>query len=150
MLNSRRGNSFEIANLLCSILIGAGYDAYVCSGYASKSICFDNRGEIDLKMDENDDLSDFCKDSNEAEKVLAPHKFSSFIVEDSFHRASDNKETENTFHSKYDTEISKRNETLVVIFLIFKIRDVMRARSAQKSTRGFARFSKNCFIIKKL
>ena len=121
MLNSRRGNSFEIANLLCSILIGAGYDAYVCSGYASKSICFDNRGEIDLKMDENDDLSDFCKDSNEAEKVLAPQKFSSLISEDSFHLTSDNKETENTFHSKYDTEISKRNETLVVIFFVVEI-----------------------------
>ena len=28
-----------MSNLLCSMLIGAGYDAYVVSGYATKEVC---------------------------------------------------------------------------------------------------------------
>ncbi|XP_066249552.1 dynein regulatory complex subunit 7 [Euwallacea similis] len=32
------GHSFEIATVLCSILVGAGYDAYVVSGYAIKDV----------------------------------------------------------------------------------------------------------------
>jgi len=33
------GNCFDFGNILCSLLLGAGYDAYVVSGYATKEIC---------------------------------------------------------------------------------------------------------------
>jgi hypothetical protein len=38
VLGSYVGDSFDMANLLCSFLIGDGYDAYVVSGYAPRSI----------------------------------------------------------------------------------------------------------------
>ncbi|XP_057338770.1 dynein regulatory complex subunit 7 isoform X1 [Microplitis mediator] len=36
VLNNQRGNSFEYANFLASLLLGQGYNAYVVSGYASR------------------------------------------------------------------------------------------------------------------
>ena len=33
------GDSFDFANVLCSYLLGAGYDAYVVMGYAPKDVC---------------------------------------------------------------------------------------------------------------
>eukprot|EP01039_Chlorochromonas_danica_P012943 gene12943-14923_t len=38
VVDSHRGDSFDIANVLCSFLLGAGYDAYVVHGYAPKYI----------------------------------------------------------------------------------------------------------------
>lgn len=37
-MKQRHGNSFEIATLLCSLLIGSGYGAMVVSGYASREV----------------------------------------------------------------------------------------------------------------
>ena len=39
ILAEQHGNCFDYANLLCSLLIGAGYDAYIASGYATREIC---------------------------------------------------------------------------------------------------------------
>ncbi|XP_006641383.1 dynein regulatory complex subunit 7 [Lepisosteus oculatus] len=39
VLKCQRGTCFEFANLLCSLLLGAGYDAYCVSGYAAKELC---------------------------------------------------------------------------------------------------------------
>ncbi|KAL5008139.1 hypothetical protein ScPMuIL_013720 [Solemya velum] len=39
VLKRQKGNCFEYSTLLCSLLIGAGYDAYVVSGYASRETC---------------------------------------------------------------------------------------------------------------
>ena len=39
VLQSFRGDSFDISTLLCSFLIGAGYDAYCVSGYAPLNTC---------------------------------------------------------------------------------------------------------------
>ncbi|KAL8194701.1 UNVERIFIED_CONTAM: Dynein regulatory complex subunit 7, partial [Gekko kuhli] len=39
ILRYRRGNCFDFSNLLCSLLIGAGYDAYCVNGYATREIC---------------------------------------------------------------------------------------------------------------
>lgn len=38
VLKSRRGNSFEMTTLLCSILIGFGFPAMVVSGYATREV----------------------------------------------------------------------------------------------------------------
>jgi hypothetical protein len=37
-LNSNTGDCFDLANLLCSLLLGCGYDAYVVNGYAPRFI----------------------------------------------------------------------------------------------------------------
>ncbi|XP_021263685.1 dynein regulatory complex subunit 7 [Numida meleagris] len=39
ILKYQRGNCFDFSVLLCSMLIGAGYDAYCVSGYATHDIC---------------------------------------------------------------------------------------------------------------
>ncbi|XP_012937903.1 dynein regulatory complex subunit 7 [Aplysia californica] len=39
VLERQRGHCFEYSTLLCSMLIGSGYDAYVVSGYASREVC---------------------------------------------------------------------------------------------------------------
>lgn len=33
------GNCFDFSVLLCSLLLGAGYDAYVVAGYATREVC---------------------------------------------------------------------------------------------------------------
>lgn len=39
ILKYQRGNCFDFAVLLCSLLIGAGYDAYCVHGYATLEMC---------------------------------------------------------------------------------------------------------------
>lgn len=39
VLRRQRGNCFEQSILLASLLLGAGYDAYVVSGYAGQTTC---------------------------------------------------------------------------------------------------------------
>lgn len=38
LLKRRKGNGFEMATLLCSLLIGTGFSAYVVSGYATREV----------------------------------------------------------------------------------------------------------------
>ena len=38
VLKQQKGNCFDYSMLLCSLLIGAGYDAYCVCGYATKQI----------------------------------------------------------------------------------------------------------------
>lgn len=44
MLKEQRGNCFDYAVLLASLLIGVGYDAYCVCGYASQDVCLLNLG----------------------------------------------------------------------------------------------------------
>ncbi|XP_028814113.1 dynein regulatory complex subunit 7 isoform X2 [Denticeps clupeoides] len=39
VLKTQRGTCFDFTILLCSVLLGAGYDAYCISGYAEREIC---------------------------------------------------------------------------------------------------------------
>ena len=39
VMDWQAGDSFDCAQLLCSLLLGVGYDAYVVSGYAPKGSC---------------------------------------------------------------------------------------------------------------
>ncbi|KAM6223368.1 dynein regulatory complex subunit 7 [Rhynchocyon petersi] len=39
VLKYQKGNCFDFSTLLCSMLIGSGYDAYCVNGYASKDLC---------------------------------------------------------------------------------------------------------------
>ncbi|CAH8496712.1 unnamed protein product [Schistosoma rodhaini] len=39
-VNLQKGTCFEYATLLCSLLIAAGYDAYIVSGYATRECCY--------------------------------------------------------------------------------------------------------------
>ncbi|XP_078089368.1 dynein regulatory complex subunit 7 [Mustelus asterias] len=39
VLKRQKGNCFDFSNLLCSLLLGTGYDAFCVSGYAIKEMC---------------------------------------------------------------------------------------------------------------
>lgn len=39
MLKCQKGNCFDSSTLLCSMLIGSGYDAYCVNGYGSLDLC---------------------------------------------------------------------------------------------------------------
>lgn len=39
----KRGNCFDFAVVLCSLLEGAGYDAYCVHGYATREVCMLDR-----------------------------------------------------------------------------------------------------------
>lgn len=46
VLKSRHGNSFEMATLLCSILIGFGFPAMVVSGYATREMTMNDQRRV--------------------------------------------------------------------------------------------------------
>lgn len=46
MLRTRRGNSFEMATLLASMLIGSGYAACVVSGYATREVTLNDQRRV--------------------------------------------------------------------------------------------------------
>ena len=62
IIRHQRGNSFDYATLLCSLLLGAGYDAYVVSGYASREIC---------NMDQSRETCPLLKDDGEVRGRLS-------------------------------------------------------------------------------
>ena len=43
VLKNQKGNCFEFANLLTSLLIGVGYDAYCVCGYATQDVTLFNQ-----------------------------------------------------------------------------------------------------------
>ncbi|CAL8263433.1 unnamed protein product [Merluccius merluccius] len=53
VLETQRGTCFDVSTLLCSLLLGAGYDAYCVSGYAVREMCLldQRRQECPLVMD---------------------------------------------------------------------------------------------------
>ncbi|XP_029109499.1 dynein regulatory complex subunit 7 isoform X1 [Scleropages formosus] len=50
VLQTRRGNCFDFSTLLCSLLLGAGYDAYCVSGYAVKEMCLLNQSHHECPL----------------------------------------------------------------------------------------------------
>lgn len=43
----QRGDSFDLATLLCSLLLGAGFDAYVAVGYAPRALALRSLDHMD-------------------------------------------------------------------------------------------------------
>ncbi|PAA91434.1 hypothetical protein BOX15_Mlig015216g2, partial [Macrostomum lignano] len=58
-LEIQKGHCFEYSQLLCSLLLGCGYDAYVVSGYATREICM---------MDESRDTCPELQKKEEAKR----------------------------------------------------------------------------------
>ena len=61
ILKRQKGNCFEYSTLLCSLLIGAGYDAFVVSGYANRETCL---------MDETRETCPLLKKKEEASNLM--------------------------------------------------------------------------------
>ncbi|XP_037396692.1 dynein regulatory complex subunit 7 isoform X4 [Pygocentrus nattereri] len=50
VLRTQRGTCFEFSTLLCSLLLGAGYNAYCVSGYAVKQMCLLNQSRQECPL----------------------------------------------------------------------------------------------------
>ena len=50
VLRRQEGHCFEMSGLLASLLLGAGYDAFVVSGYATREICLADKTRIDTDV----------------------------------------------------------------------------------------------------
>ncbi|KAG5848751.1 hypothetical protein ANANG_G00102750 [Anguilla anguilla] len=50
VLQNQRGSSFDFSTLLCSFLLGAGYNAYCVSGYAVKEMCLLDQSRQDCPL----------------------------------------------------------------------------------------------------
>lgn len=49
-LSIQMGTCFEYTTLICSLLIGAGYDAYVVSGYATREVCYKDETRVQCPL----------------------------------------------------------------------------------------------------
>ena len=47
---NQRGNSFDFSVVLCSLLEGAGYDAYCVYGYAKREVCMMDRSRREVRQ----------------------------------------------------------------------------------------------------
>ncbi|KAM5124949.1 dynein regulatory complex subunit 7-like, partial [Mantella aurantiaca] len=67
VLQRQKGNCFDFSTLLCSLLLGGGYDAYCVSGYASQDTCL---------MDESREVCPLLKTTKESDEETPkkPHK----------------------------------------------------------------------------
>ena len=70
VLKQQKGNCFEYSALLSSLLIGAGYDAFVVSGYATKETCL---------MDETREICPLLKKKEEVKSFICSKQFSSVL-----------------------------------------------------------------------
>lgn len=70
-LRKRRGNSFEIATLLCSMLIGAGYPAMVVSGVARAETVFNDQRNVPYPHQ----IKEIKTEKKENAKVWAGQKY---------------------------------------------------------------------------
>uniref|UniRef100_A0A8C0J9X6 Dynein regulatory complex subunit 7 n=1 Tax=Chelonoidis abingdonii TaxID=106734 RepID=A0A8C0J9X6_CHEAB len=71
ILKYQRGNCFGFSLLLCSLLIGAGYDAYCVNGYATREICM---------MDETREVCPLLEKSKEVLKEPVKEKIKKYAV----------------------------------------------------------------------
>ncbi|CAN2389309.1 Dynein regulatory complex subunit 7 [Pristimantis euphronides] len=67
ILRDQKGNCFDFSILLCSLLLGAGYDSYCVSGYATQEMCL---------MDETRESCPLLKTREESPgaSTVKPHK----------------------------------------------------------------------------
>ena len=70
VLETQKAHCFEYSHLLCSLLLGAGYDAYVVSGYASRAVTL-----LDLTTEECPLLAEKGKDKEEVEEDKEPPRY---------------------------------------------------------------------------
>lgn len=107
VLEWQQGDAFDMSIVLCSLLLGAGYDAYVMMGTAPKYITTRDESKMEipfsLEIDDNEDRDDPNIDVEEA-KMIIPKKNEIIPVE-----GFQVKQEENPV-STFDAQIEKRQK----------------------------------------
>ncbi|CAK78642.1 unnamed protein product (macronuclear) [Paramecium tetraurelia] len=91
----QKGDCFDLSILLCSVLIGVGYDAYCVYGTAPRSITSKNESDLDYIFI-NNGIKEDDEDQNKDNDELKDNEFAILPKEEII--------------SKYDTKIQKQKE----------------------------------------
>ena len=78
-MKQQRGNCFDYAILLCSLLVGVGYDAYCVCGYATQDVTQHNltRKTCPLLVKKEETKEDKKEETRERYLVRSPRDLSS-------------------------------------------------------------------------
>lgn len=102
VLNWQGGDCFDLSMVLCSLLIGVGYDAYVVMGYAPKSVTTNNQSKtvcpvLEAESEEQEEERKRARDRKPEEKahkytvrraIVLESKFESQMLADSMAKAA--------------------------------------------------------------
>ena len=82
VLSRQRGNCFDYAVLLCSFLVGVGYDAYCVCGYATQEVSQHNltRKTCPLLVEKEEEKEDREEETRDRYIVRPPRDLSSMFV----------------------------------------------------------------------
>lgn len=111
LLQQRKGNSLEMATLLCSLLNGSGYRAMVVSGYATREVVTNNLERVDcpfVPSCEEDDAEEF-EDDQEIPTIKSVPKKNKYALRDPI-----------DLRSKFELEMAER-----------KVRELEREKERQ-------------------
>ncbi|XP_077994789.1 dynein regulatory complex subunit 7-like [Glandiceps talaboti] len=106
VLKRQKGHCFEMSTLLCSLLLGAGYDAYVVSGYATRETCLcDETREICPLMKKKEQVKKEEQKKESKKYTVKPPKDlrSKFILKQE-HRKIEEQEKEEEKRRKEEEE----------------------------------------------
>lgn len=104
LLKYRRGNCFEMATLLCSLLNGSGYRTMVVSGYAAREVCLNDLERVDCPFIPNREQIDLeeMNDDEEVSVVKQSQRRNKYILRNSI-----------DWRSKFDIEMAERAQLTV-------------------------------------
>ena len=101
VIDWQAGDCFDMAQLLCSLLLGVGYDAYVVSGYARAAITHSDQSATKYNLDEGKTEQKVVEDTAPKKYKVPPRRLleSSFLKNKAEREANakerkDTKETE--------------------------------------------------------
>lgn len=103
VLRQQKGNSFDHSVLLCSLLLGVGYDAYCVCGYATREVCMmDQTRNICPALEDKVESEDTKKDNTPNKYAVRPPKnFSSnFIAKMQARKEAEQKAEEERQHQE--------------------------------------------------
>lgn len=92
---NQRGNSFDFSVVLCSLLEGAGYDAYCVYGYAKREVCMMDRSRREVQEERIKPEPPYKHDTTKPTKSPKKNKY--------------NLEPKLTLKSKYDMMMADRS-----------------------------------------
>ncbi|KAF1643461.1 Dynein regulatory complex subunit 7, partial [Eudyptes chrysocome] len=110
ILKYQRGNCFDFSVLLCSMLIGAGYDAYCVHGYATREICtLDETLELCplLRKPQEVPKEGMKKSSNKYRVKPPPDLHSKFELQQEAKKAAETEAAEKNKEREEEKELEK-------------------------------------------
>uniref|UniRef100_A0A8V0ZJQ7 Dynein regulatory complex subunit 7 n=1 Tax=Gallus gallus TaxID=9031 RepID=A0A8V0ZJQ7_CHICK len=107
ILKYQRGNCFDFSVLLCSMLIGAGYDAYCVNGYATHNICSldESLEECPLLRKPQEVPKEDVKKSNKYRVKSLPDMHSKFELQQEAKKKAETEATEKKERGERDMDL---------------------------------------------